>query len=421
MRILIQSINFYPELTGIGKYTGEMAEWLASRGHKVRVITAPPYYPNWKVSPGYRNFFWSREIWRGIDIIRCPIWVPKQPGGFLRLLHLASFALTSMPIMLWQVFWRPDAVIAIEPPLFSSPAALITSSIAGAISVLHIQDYEIDAAISLGMVKGAWFKNLALTLEKFLLIKFDIVSTISNKMTERAAAKGVAINKIYLFPNWVETETEANFDSPISLNSKRSQQTYRQTLNIPETTIVALYSGNMGAKQGLEILSQIAILYRDSDIVLPRIHFIFCGDGVGRKDLEEKCVNLNFVQFLDLQPADRLAEFLKVADIHLLPQRADVADLVMPSKLTGMLASGRPVIAAANLGTEVANVVQNCGLIVKPGDAQSFFDALVFLAENRAKRHSLGSAGVKYALTNLDRNAILLKFESKIKELSKLI
>jgi colanic acid biosynthesis glycosyl transferase WcaI len=114
---------------------------------------------------------------------------------------------------------------------------------------------------------------------------------------------------------------------------------------------------------------------------MPYYHpcIIFCGDGVSRKKLEDQCSGLNFILFLDLQPAESLSEFLKMADIHLLPQRADAADLVMPSKLTGMLASGRPILACANSGTEVASVVQCCGLVVPPEDPESFYKALSIL------------------------------------------
>ena len=101
MRIVIYGINYSPELTGIGKYSGEMAEWLASRGHEVRVVTAPPYYPQWRIREGFSNI-WSKEEksytdltfnnGSGVLVYRCPLWVPEQPSGFKRLLHLASFA-----------------------------------------------------------------------------------------------------------------------------------------------------------------------------------------------------------------------------------------------------------------------------------------------------------------------------------------
>src|SRR5271156_6652353 len=121
MKILIYSANFAPEPTGIGKYSGEMAGWLAEQGHQVRVICAPPYYPNWKLDPGYAPQTYRRESTQGIDVWRAPIWIPKSPGGVTRVLHLLSFAITSLPVALWQVFWRPELVVCVAPALVCAP------------------------------------------------------------------------------------------------------------------------------------------------------------------------------------------------------------------------------------------------------------------------------------------------------------
>jgi len=415
MKIVIQSINFYPELTGIGKYNGEMASWLTSKGHLVRVITAPPYYPKWKISPGYKKYFWSKEIWCGVKVWRCPIWVPIKPNGITRLLHLASFALSSFPIMLWQIFWRPNIILTIEPPLFTAPVALVSARISRAKAILHIQDFEVDAAFDLGLLKGAWLKKIILDIEKFLLRRFDLVSTISGRMVDRAFSKGLIAENIFLFPNWADAQSEFKSSEHYDISKAEPEFAYRKYLNLPLDGVIALYSGNMGTKQGLEILSQVARKFQKCDDSLPKVHFVFCGDGVGRENLIMQCKDLNFVHFLDFQPSERLASFLAIADIHLLPQRADAADLVMPSKLTGMMASGRPVLVSTHSGTELSNVVQSCGMVVPPEDAQSFYEALIVLASDTDLRQRLGQEGFKYAINNLDRDKILLNFESKLK------
>jgi colanic acid biosynthesis glycosyl transferase WcaI len=167
MRILIHGINFSPELTGIGKYTGEMAEWLAPQGHDVRVVTAPPYYPQWQVADGFANA-WSKSQLSALAsslhtsaatgklvVYRCPLWVPAKPSGLKRILHLASFALSSLPVMLSQVLWRPQVVWVVQPALFCAPQALLVARLCGAKAWLHIQDYEVDAAFDLGLLKGS--------------------------------------------------------------------------------------------------------------------------------------------------------------------------------------------------------------------------------------------------------------------------
>lgn len=411
-------MNFAPEVTGIGKYSGEMAAWLTEMGHEVRVVTAPPYYPYWKVSEGYSASWYRREsdcIARAalpslnderngegaLVVYRCPLWVPDRPSGLKRLIHLATFAVSSLPAMLRQVFWRPDVVWVVAPAFFSAPGAWLTARLCGAPVWLHVQDYEVDAAFDLGLLKGAWLKKLVLGVERWLFQRFDVVSTISHRMLDRARAKGVAPGQTRLFPNWVDIS---------AIKPGQSGAAYRAELGIPAGRVVALYSGNMGGKQGLDILADAARLLVDDE----RLFFVFCGNGAGRPELEALSRNLPNVRFLDLQPLERLGELLTFADIHLLPQRADAADLVMPSKLTGILASGRPVVATAHEGTEVARVVERRGLVVPPEAPRAFSDAIASLAGDAELRAQLGAEARRYAEENLDKDAVLRRFEADL-------
>ncbi|TYC51809.1 colanic acid biosynthesis glycosyltransferase WcaI [Zoogloea oleivorans] len=407
MRVLIYTLNYEPELTGIGKYSGEMASWLAENGHDVRVVTSFPYYPQWHIQEGYSARWYIDEVKGRVALTRCPLWVPAKPGGLKRLLHLASFALTSFPALLRQFFWRPDVVWVVAPAFFCVPGALLASRLCGAKAWLHIQDYEVDAAFDLGMLKGERLKRTALSVERWLLRGFDRFSTISHRMHQLALSKGVAIEKAVLFPNWVD------LDAITSTQQDTGRSGYRSELNIPDDSVVALYSGNMGAKQGLEILAEAASRLKSQE----GLHFIFCGNGAGRADLEKRASGLPNVRFLDLQPLERLGELLGTADIHLLPQRGDAADLVMPSKLTGMLASGKAVVATAHAGTEVAMVVDGCGLVVPPEEPVAFSEAILRLAQDRELRDRFGKAGRVYAEQHLDRNAVLRSFEAELKRL----
>lgn len=412
MKILLYGINFAPELTGIGKYTGEMAAWLAARGHEVRVITAPPYYPAWQVSPGYSASRYTTEQWQGVTVLRTPLWVPAKPGGAKRLLHLASFALGSLPVLLRQWFWRPDVVWVVEPPLFCAPAAAVLARLAGGKAWLHIQDYEVDAAFDLGLLKGAALRRCVVAAEGWLMRRFHRVSTISGRMLGRAQAKGVDAARLVSFPNWVDIS---------AIQPLRGPSPYRAELGIAADAVVALYSGNMGGKQGLEILAEAARLLGTVSQAAqgaesgPPVQFVLCGNGAGRADLVARCQGLANVLFLDLQPMERLGDLLGLADIHLLPQRADAADLVMPSKLTGMLASGRAVVATAHPHTELGRVVaQHCGVVVPPEDAAALAQAIRTLAADAPRRAQLGTSARAYALAELDRDAVLARFEAQL-------
>lgn len=416
MKILIYGINFSPELTGIGKYTGEMADWFAAQGHEVRVVTAPPYYPAWKVVVPYTDSQYRREK-RAVGVYsfpvwRCPLWVPARVSGAKRMLHLASFALTSLPVMLRQAVWRPDVVWMAAPALMCAPGAWLTARLSGAKAAIHIQDFEVDAAFQLGLLKSPVARRFALWCERTLLRRFDIVSTISGRMMDLARAKGVVPENLVFFPNWVDLAAVTPAGPVSTSNASGVSGGYRAELGIPRDAVVALYSGNMGMKQGLEILPEVARLCGNAENSLGlELYFVFCGQGAGRPLLEEACRSVPNVRLLPLQPAERLGELLTMADIHLLPQRADAADLVMPSKLTGMLASARPVIATAGTGTELAQVVNGCGLVVEPENAQAMADAVCLLAKEPEIRRSLGEAGRAWAEQNLDRDAVLRKYE----------
>ena len=380
MKLLVYGINFAPELTGIGKYTGEMVAWLAAHGHEVRVVTAPPYYPDWKVRPGYHAGRYTRHEWQGAQVLRTPLWVPRKVTGMKRLLHLASFAASSVPALLAQWHWKPDVVWVTEPPLFCTPAALAFARLRSAKAWLHIQDYEVDAAFDLGLLKGARTACLRCggraLADAPLRPHLDHLAAHDRTRAQqghRGRAAGLA----------------AQLGRRLGDPAAAGASPYRAELGIRPDAVVALYSGNMGAKQGLELLAEMALMLKDQ----PGLEFVFCGNGAGRAELVKRCESMTNVRFLDLQPVERLGDFLGLADIHLLPQRADAADLVMPSKLTGMLSSGRPVVAGARPETELGKVTAECGIAVAPDDAKAFAQAVLSLATQPERRARAGPEG----------------------------
>ena len=416
MRILIYGINFHPEPTGVGKYTGEMAQWLAGRGHEVRVVTAPPSYPQWRVFPGYRSWKYSRESVRpqknaggtslsgghdpglAMEIFRCPIWIPESPRGLKRLLHLASFGLSSVPSILWQIGWSPDVLLLVEPTLFCALQTLMMARWSGAKAWLHVQDFEVDAAFGLGDFSSSRLRDWAIAAERRILSAFDRVSAISKRMTDRLSVKGVDPSRCLLFPNWVDTAEIFPLEGP---------SPFRKELGIAESTAVALYAGSMGKKHGLELLVDAASRLSRC----PGLRFVFCGEGPGRQMLSDRAKDLPNVTLLPVQPADRLNDLLNLADIHLLPQLADAADMVMPSKLTGMMASGRGTIATALPGTQLFEALQGAGVVTSPGDVEAFIAALLRLVEEPPLRKRLGQEARSYAVTHLNREEILHRFE----------
>ena len=403
MKILILGLNFAPELIGVGKYTGEMAAWLAEQGHDVRVITTPPYYPAWKIREGYQARAYRTEVSRQMTVIRCPIWVPRTPSTLKRILHLLSFAISSAPPAIWQgLTWRPDIVWTVEPTALTTPNAWLSARLGDATACLHIQDLEVEAALGLRMLTRSWLVKVAAWSYGWLLRRFDHVSTISLQMREQLPSYGVSPKRCGIFHNWVDTERIRPLDT---------KSLYRTELGLADDTVVALYAGNMGSKQGVDSLAEVARQCRD----VGNLHFVFAGDGSLRQQVEEMTAELGNVTMLPLQPADRFNDLLNLADIHLLPQRPFTASFALPSKFGGMLASGRPAVVQAEEG-ELARVGRSCGLVVRPGETDAMAAAVRKLASDPVSRKDLGEAARRYALAHLGKDHVLSRHVQQMHE-----
>lgn len=262
-----------------------------------------------------------------------------------------------------------------------------------------------DAALSLRILPGIEVvTRLAQQIESSLYRSFDCVSTISNRMLAHLVEKGVDSSRAALFPNWVDTRVIF----PIS-----GYNFLRQELALDTDRLVILYSGNMGQKQGLEVLVEAARRLVDD----PRLLFLLCGEGAARLQLTRLASDLPNIRFLPLQSADKLNELLNLADIHILPQSAGAADLVMPSKLSGMLASGRPVIVTAHQGTELENVMTPLGRVVPPGNPDCLADAISSLVSQPDMREEYGRRGRVFVEQIWSKEIVLGNFLEKLQAL----
>ncbi|MEH6499676.1 MAG: glycosyltransferase WbuB [Pseudoalteromonas distincta] len=402
MNIVLYGINYSPELTGIGKYSGEMGDWLQRSGHRVSVITAPPYYPEWKVKEGFAGPRWHQTDENGVKVTRCPLYVPNRVTALKRLLHLSSFALSSFFPLMAQVRKKPDLVILVAPTLFCAPAAWLLAKLSGATSVLHIQDYEVDALFGLGLARPGLLKRFAYACERFLLCRFDYLSTISSGMLKRAVDKGVPKERLVFFPNWSETHRFKEVDSSKVLLRK---------LGVPDGMQVLLYSGNMGDKQGLEQVIEAAARLQDKQ----KLFFLLVGDGAGKQRLLEqaKKLHLDNVAFAPLQPYEVLPVLLASADVHLVVQRRGAADAVLPSKLTNILAVGGNAVITADPDTTLGLLcVEHPGIAIciEPESV----DALLAGIDSALAMPTKNSVAQAYASEFLDKERILQRFMKEV-------
>ncbi|AKE59080.1 colanic acid biosynthesis fucosyltransferase WcaI [Citrobacter farmeri] len=405
MRILVYGINYSPELTGIGKYTGEMVEWMAREGHDVRVITAPPYYPQWKVGERYSAWRYRREE-GDATVWRCPLYVPKQPSTLKRLLHLGSFALSSFFPLMAQRRWKPDRIIGVVPTLFCTPGMRLLAKLSGARTVLHIQDYEVDAMLGLGLAgkgKSGKVAQLATAFERSGLHNVDNVSTISRSMMNKAQEKGVAAEKVIFFPNWSEVARFQNVSDDEVI-------TLRQQLGLPDDKKIILYSGNIGEKQGLENVIAAAEQLREQPLI-----FAIVGQGGGKARLEKMVRErgLHNVLFFPLQPYEALPALLKMGDCHLVVQKRGAADAVLPSKLTNILAVGGNAVITAEPETELGQLCDNVAGIAVCVEPESV-DALVAGVAMALAMPKNNTVAREYAERTLDKENVLRQFMNDI-------
>ncbi len=398
-RILIYAMNYKPELIGCGRYTGEIGDHLRREGARVDVVTTPPHYPGWAARDGYRAGSYLKEERDGITIHRCPVGLSKQMKGFGRIWAPLSFALSSMPVVIWRILRdRPTHVFCVEPTLLAAPAAVLAAKCVGARTVLHVQDLEFDAAFAVGHVKGGLLKRAVVGFEKILLKGFDHVVTISEKMRSRLLEKGVPETKLAIVRNWVDT---ANIFPMPGANS------FRAELGLAENDFVALYAGNIGVKQALGLVMDAAERLIDAPVT-----FVIAGDGPEKAALVAR--NLPNVKFLPLQPEARLNELLNLADVHVLPQLSGAADLVLPSKLGGILASGKPLVAMADADTEIGVFLAGEAILVPSGEVDGLARQLraMATAPERETRAPSASRALK-ALSKANAMQLLNHFLSR--------
>jgi colanic acid biosynthesis glycosyl transferase WcaI len=403
MKILVYGLNYAPELTGIGKYTAELCEWLAQQGHTVKVVAGHPYYPDWKVTDTYDNRKYQKEWRHGVEIVHCPLFVPSLPTGRARIISHISFSLMSAlkAISVARRF-RPDVLFCVTPSFFITPGAIVAARLGRTPRWLHVQDFEIDSAFELGILTGSLLRRTAAAFESSILKRFDRVSTISPRMIDQLVRKGVRRADTVEFRNWVDTS---------AIRPADRMTTYRRQMGLSADHMVALYSGSIAAKQGIENLVPAA---RDVFAINPRVVFVFCGNGAMRGQLVESAASLPNARFLDLQPDHCMSELLATADIHLIPQRPQVADLMLPSKLAPILASGRPAVVMADPGTQLATEIKDAGLAVPPGDGVALVQAILKLAGDPELRASMGRNGRELACARWDKEAILREFEQQL-------
>jgi colanic acid biosynthesis glycosyl transferase WcaI len=409
-KILLISYNFNPEPTGIGKYNGEMMAWLVKQGYDCTVITTYPYYPYWKVQePYFKNRFkYTKEETTDktsggkLTTFRCPMYVPSKPSGLKRMLLDFSFIISALlKLLMILPGKRFDYVITVAPSFEVGLLGVLYKKLRSSKLIYHIQDLQIEAARDLQMIKSNRVINTLFSIERYILNNSDVISSISDGMVNKIQRK--AGKEVLLFPNWTDT----NLFFPI-----QDRDALKEEFGFSKEDKIVLYSGAIGEKQGLESIIYAAQEFKEK----PKVKFIICGSGPYKEKLQEltQKLKLHNVVFFPLQPFEKFNKFLNFADVHLVIQKANASDLVMPSKLSTILAVGGLALITANKGAGLHSLVEkhDMGFLVD-AENQHALNAGIEKVINGELGYLKQNARI-YAESYLSIKKVMLAFEERL-------
>lgn len=400
-RILVLGTNYYPEPIGIPRYTTEMAEDMADNGYRVTVVAAAPLYPTWKRQPGYRYRWYSRERRNGVTIWRVPTYVPRDLGFVQRTIYELGFFFFSLPIVIATLVAGKDALVVTAPPLAVCMQLLLPAGRTR--KAVIVKDLQVDIAENMQIVRSRMALNLLYWIERRVLNRAQLITAVSRGMLQKIAGKGLRQPTLSFFPDWVDT---ARLDRAETSAVTRM----RRTLNLPEGKIVVGYSGNLARKQGIELLVEMAERFRHRGDV----QFLICGDGPAKPGLAAMVKNLGLsnVTLAPLQPEPDLPALLSAIDVHVVTQRDEVSDLVMPGKMFNIMACGGAQVITAPDGSAIDQVIaqSGAGFRVRREDKDGLEAAILKLCDAAQLRGEMGQKGRDYILAHMTKRDILDKF-----------
>lgn len=408
MKITVWGINYDPEPTGIGPFNTDLCVYFAERGHDVTMISTFPYYPWWKKPAEARGKWCEKTTIRGVKLHRRWHWVPAKPSTLKRLLHEMSFVFTSTWAALTQP--RPDVYIVVSPPLFLGLGAFLVSRIKRAPFVFHVQDLQPDAALGLGMIKPGPAVRALYLLEKWNYRSAALVSGISQGMMDAFARKGVPAAKTTLFPNWIPDA---------SAPPKAGAASFRAANGISPHQPLIAYSGNVGVKQGLEVVIDAAAQPAGSEPAeQSAAHWAICGEGAAKPALEQRIQETRAagVRLYPLQPDDLYQALLRESDVALITQQRGTGQFFFPSKLLSILQHGKPVLAVADESSELARAVRQgqFGLVTEPGDSAGLRRAASQLLQASDDQRATWARNGRAWVDQFRRSAVLAAFEARL-------
>jgi colanic acid biosynthesis glycosyl transferase WcaI len=359
MRILILHPHYWPEIAATAQLSTDLAEDLAAAGHEVQVLAGQPSYrPTSLRLP-------AEEVRRGVRVTRVPSYRPRERRGARRVAHyLSYFAASLAPALLC----RADVILALSPPpLLCGLSGALARRISGTPFVYVVEDLYPELAHELGAIGPRGLRGLGRVARRIHAEAGSVIA-ISEEIAARLSAQGLASDRVEVVHNWADTD---------AIRPSPRDNALRRELGLGEG-FVALYAGNVSRTLGLSGLVEAAVALRDRDIQI-----VVAGEGDARADLEREARDrgARSIRFVPSQPRERLAELLALGDVGLVTTRRGEQGLRFPSKLFGVMAAGRPVLATTD-ERELAAIVERAkaGVVVPAEDGAALARALESLA-----------------------------------------
>lgn len=383
MRIVYVVPHFAPDVAPTGALATQLVDRWAEGGHAIEVVTSLPWYREHSVEEGYGGTLVRHEDTPWGRITRLHPFPAADKTNILRR-GLSFGGFSTLAAAVGARGDRADVVVAMSPPLTLGATGWAIAKARHAPLVFNVQDIFPDVVVDLGVVKNRWVIRAAQALERWCYRSADAVTVLSEDLARNVRSKSRRPENVHVIPNFVDTTT---------ITPEPAENAYRAEYGLTGKTVV-MYAGNIGLSQSLDIVIEAAgALSYESDVA-----FVINGQGAKRKELEDKARGLPNVTFVDLQPPERLSQVLAAGDIHLVPLRSGLASSSFPSKTYSILAAGRPLIAAIDRGTEIADVIERsgAGLATPPDDAEALTKAIRRLLDSPDEAREMGLRGRRY-------------------------
>ena len=403
LRLVVLCPHFAPDTAPTGVVMTSIVEHLAELGHQVHVVTALPWYRTHSIEREWRGRLVRRErtAWGSITRVH-----PFPGTDKTKLLRRAAgfVGFSALTGLMSLPGGRVDAVIAMSPPLTMGATGWLTHLVRRGPLVFNIQDVFPDAAVDTGAITNRHVIALAAWLERFSYNRAAAVTVLSDDLRQNVVAKVKPARRgdIRVIPNFVDTE---------AISPRSRDTSLRTELGLGDGPVV-MYAGNVGFSQSLEMVVDVAAR-------LPDVTFLINGDGSALRLLRACAASIPNVRFSGFQPKERLAEVLATGDVHLVPLKAGLGRVSVPSKTYSILAAGRPVLAAIDPGTEVPRILHASGggVAVPPDDGDALHDALVALLADPVALQAMGTSGRTWVLQAASPRAVAVAYEALVREL----